>query len=253
MVAIVMGRQHAACGLLSGVGFTACLSGAPIGIRALVVIVSGGAALLPDLDHPSATAARSLGVVTRLLAHGVDHLSLMIYHATRSPGDVADRRSGHRLFTHTWPACLLAGLLVGFLAVVSTVALAVTCGLLAGLLALGFRTAGFGIAVSTLAGSWWLLDHYSGWSWTVPVAVTVGCIVHTLGDWVTNSGVPLLWPLVSQGKRWRLVHAPVTFSAGDAVETRLVAPLLVVCLVVSTAQVTGVLPAVISAVSKGVS
>lgn len=248
-----MGRQHATCGLIAGVGMAAVLGSAPFGVRALLVIVSGGAALLPDLDHPQATAARSLGLLTKLVAHGVDRVSLTIYHATRSPGDPHDRHSGHRLFTHTVPGCLLAGLFVGLLAVLSPIALAVSCGLLGGLLALGFRSAGFPLAATTTAVSWWVFDQHPGWSWTVPVTVSVGCVIHSLGDWVTNSGVPLLWPLVSQGKRWRLVHAPVTFSAGDEVETRLVAPLLVLCLVASAAQVTGVLPVVIAAVSKGVS
>lgn len=243
----MMGRQHCASALLAGVGLAACVPSAPWPIRALVVVVTGGAGLLPDLDHPSATAARSLGLLTKLIARGVDTVSLAVYHATRSPGDAASRHSGHRLLTHTWPGCLLAGVIAGLLVLVSPIAGAVLCGLLGGLMALGIRQAGFPIAAVTSVVAWFTLDQHSGWSWLVPVAVLLGCVVHTLGDWLTNSGVPLLWPMASQGKRWRLVTAPVTFAAGDHIEKNLVAPLLVIGLVVATAQVTGVLPAAITA------
>lgn len=241
-----MGRQHAACGLLVGVGFTAVVPSAPIGLRVLLVIVSGGAALLPDLDHKQATAARSLGLLTKLIAIGVDRVSLAIYHATRTRGDVADRHSGHRLVTHTVPGCLLAGLFVAGLAVISPVALAVICGLLGGLLALGFRYAGFGLAVSTAGVAWWVLDTYPSWSWTVPVAVSVGALVHSLGDCLTNSGCPVLWPIVRHGKRWENVRAPITFAAGDSVETMLVAPALFISLVIAVASVSGVTGYVLS-------
>lgn len=81
----------------------------------------------------------------------------------------------------------------------------------------------------------------------MPVAVSLGCLVHVLGDWLTDSGVPLLWPVVSQGKRWRLVRSPAPFSAGDHVETGIVRPLLWAGLLVSVSCVTGVLPVLVSA------
>lgn len=242
-----MGRQHALSTLLVGVGMTALIPAAPIPVRVLMVIVTGGAGLLPDLDHPQATAARSLGWVTKLIAHGVDRMSLAIYHATKTPDDVADRKSGHRLFTHTWPGALLMGVLAAVSAAVSPVSSVVVSAILAGLLALGLRVAGVGIAAGAGVLAWIVAAQYPGWWWVVPVAVVAGCLAHVGGDWVTNSGVPILWPFVSKGKRWRLVHAPVTFAAGDSVETMLVAPLLLVSLVLATATVTGVLPAVVSA------
>jgi membrane-bound metal-dependent hydrolase YbcI (DUF457 family) len=244
----MMGRQHASSALLAGVGLAACVPSAPWPIRGLVVIVCGGAGLLPDLDTPAGTAARSLGLVTRWLARAVDAASLLIYHATRSPADVSDRRSGHRTATHTVPACLLAGATVGLLGLLHPVAGAVCCALLGGLLACGYRKAGGLLAVSTGLVAWWTLTSYSGWSWLVPLAVTLGCLVHVGGDWLTNSGVPLLWPIRSQGKRWRLVRSPAPFAAGDHVETGIVRPLLWVALAVAVSAVTGVLPVLLSAV-----
>lgn len=213
-------------GVLAGIGIAASVPSAPPAWRLLVVAVTGGAALLPDLDHPSATAARSLGIVTGLVAVAVDAASLAIYRATRMGGDPAERQSGHRLVTHTVPGCLLASLVAASLCLVHPIAGAVLCCLLAGLLSLGLRLLGCGLG--TLGGllAWWSLDHEGGWWWLVPLAVLVGCLVHVLGDTITDSGTPLLWPLVRGGRRWRLVTTPVTFAAGDDVELFAVAPLL---------------------------
>lgn len=249
-VVAVMGKSHATCGLISGVGLAALVPTAPWPIRALVVVTAGGASLLPDLDHPAATAARSLGWFTKVIAIGIDQASLALYYATAAAGDHPERKSGHRLATHTVPFCLLAGGLVALLGLVSPVAVAVACALLAGLLAQGIKVAGTGLFWCAGAVSWWVFSHDPGWSWLVSVAVTVGCLIHIWGDWCTNSGVPVLWPLVSQGKRWRLVHAPVTFAAGDAVETGLVRPLLVVGLVVAVGWETGLLGVVVEAIRE---
>jgi hypothetical protein len=43
---------------------------------------------------------------------------------------------------------------------------------------------------------------------------------------MTNSGVPLRWPLERDGKRWELTRAPVTFSTGHEIEANVVTPLL---------------------------
>ena len=246
-----MGRQHCLTGVLAGVGVAACVPGASVGWRLLVIAVTGGAALLPDLDHPSATAARSLGFVTRVLAKGVDLASLAVYHATREGVDPTERHSGHRLVTHTVPGELLASLVAASLCLLHPVAGAVLCALLAGLMSLGLKVAGGVFAAASGFTGWFLLDRESGWWWLVPVAVFVGCVVHILGDTVTNSGTPLLWPLRSQGRRWRLVTTPVTFAAGDAVETLLIAPLLVVGVALASGGLLGVWPVLWAAVMRG--
>jgi len=252
-VGAMMGRQHACCGLLVGVALAGLVPSAPLPVRGLVVAVAGGAALLPDLDHPGATAARSLGLLTRVIAHAVDWVSLTVYHATRAPGDPAERRSGHRTLTHTVPGCLLPGLLLTVAGLLWPVSLAVACSLLTGLLALGLRRAGLLLLVVSSVVSWWTLTTYPGWWWLVSVAVSCGCLVHLAGDWVTEAGVPLLWPLQSEQCRWRLLTAPVTFPAGSPVETQIVAPLLLLGLLVEAFWATGLLGAVVAAVSPEVS
>lgn len=232
------------CGLISGVVLGAVVPSAPWPIRALVVVTAGGASLLPDLDHPSATAARSLGLLTKLIAHGVDHLSLILYYSTATAGDPPERKSGHRLATHTVPFCLLAGGLVALLGWVSPIADALCVALLAGLLAHGIKVAGTGLFWTAGAVSWWVFAHDPGWSWLVSLAVAVGCLIHLWGDWLTNSGVPVLWPLVSQGKRWRPVHAPATFAAGSPEETAIRWLLLYPSLLLAVAWETGLLAAI---------
>jgi membrane-bound metal-dependent hydrolase YbcI (DUF457 family) len=45
----------------------------------------------------------------------------------------------------------------------------------------------------------------AGWLGT---AVTLGMLVHALGDAVTESGAPLLWPLPIRRRRWYPVGGP---------------------------------------------
>jgi membrane-bound metal-dependent hydrolase YbcI (DUF457 family) len=63
-----------------------------------------------------------------------------------------------------------------------------------------------------LAGLRWPV--LGGW-WWLGLPLGVGCLVHTLGDWCTTFGVPLLWPFVSRGRRWRRVGAPLRFGTGS--------------------------------------
>jgi membrane-bound metal-dependent hydrolase YbcI (DUF457 family) len=234
-----MARGHALVGLLGGVGYSALLPAAPLPIRALAVVVTGGAALLPDLDHKNATAAKSLGLLTKLIGAGIDRLAVAVFYATRAPGDPVEKNGGHRLLTHTVPWCLLIGGIAGVLGWVYPVSLVAVCGLLVGLLGLGFRVAGCSLLVIATLVAAVAFTQYPGWSWTVSVAVALGGLLHLVGDWLTPSGIPVLFPLVSAGQRWRMVSAPVTFRAGDAVETALVTPLLAVGLLGAVAWETG--------------
>src|SRR5690606_1942141 len=172
---------------------------------------------------------RSGGFATRLLARGIDAASLAIYHATREGGDPAERRSGHRLVTHTIPGCLLASLVVASLCLLHPAAGGVVACLLARLLCLGLRKAGGGVALAAGGVAVWVLTQHFAWWWVLPVASFLGCLVHILGDTVTNSGTPLLWPLARGGRRWRLLTTPWTFGAGGAFELVIVAPCLLVC------------------------
>lgn len=245
-----MGRSHTLSGLLAGCGLVA-LTSAPWPVETLAVAACGGGALLPDLDHPSSKVARSLGPVTRWLARRVADLAVATYHATRLEGDPPDRESGHRLLTHTLPACAAVGVVVALLVFAGPPAAAVTCGLLTALMAAGIQTAGVGLALAGGAGGWWVAQHHPGWWWLVAAAVAVGAAVHVAGDACTNSGVPALWPVVVDGRRWYRVTTPVTLDTGGDGERELVTPALTVACVAAAVGVSGLAGVLVTAVGGG--
>lgn len=247
----MLGRNHILGALTAGVGLAAAIPHAPLPVRGLVVAITGGAGLLPDLDHPSGKAARSLGFVTKLLAAGVASLSLTLYHATATDEDSPDRMNGHRTVTHTVPGAVGFGVAAGVAVVVHPVAGAVVGGFMCGLMALGFRSLGVGFTVAGGGVTWWTLTHIPGWWWAVPVAVALGSLTHSVCDAATNSGVPLCWPFTVHGQRWYKVRTPATFATGGPVESTAVTPVLWVTLVVAVGVTTGVLPGVVAAVAGG--
>lgn len=241
-------------GLILGVAVAGVMGGAPLPVRLLVVPVAGGAALLPDIDKPGSRVARSLGPITWVISKGVAWLARSVYHATRADGDSDRDNGGHRRFTHTIPGCCLFGVVVGVAVRVHPAAGAAVLALLVGLMALGFRSLGAGFTGVGAVGSWVVVSHYPGWWWVWPLLVTVGSFVHCVGDTVTRSGTPMLWPLTRDGQRWFPVRTPATFVTGGPVEAAAVTPVLWVVFVVAVGVTTGVLPVVarlVSAVLRG--
>src|SRR5690606_24759534 len=72
--------------------------------------VCGGAALLPDLDHPSSIASRRFVVASWVASHVVRPLSALIYDLTKGPRDTG--RGSHRGITHTIAGAALLGMAV---------------------------------------------------------------------------------------------------------------------------------------------
>jgi membrane-bound metal-dependent hydrolase YbcI (DUF457 family) len=52
------------------------------------------------------------------------------------------------------------------------------------------------------------------------VAVGAGCVVHLLGDVITRAGVPILWPIPTGRRMWRMIGVPnaLAVSVGGRVE-----------------------------------
>lgn len=213
-----MGHSHAVSGALAW-----CVAGPLLASRGLVdldpsvyatgALITAGAALLPDLDHPDATIAHSLGPLTQGVAVGV-----------------AAATGGHRKGTHT----LLAAAAVWF----AMWALAVYAGM-PGQLAVTFLLAALALKALHLAptgGLWsWAaialqsaavtgvvyLFGPTSWAW-LPWAVTLGYITHLVGDSLAGSaGVPWLLPLTR-----RRFAVPLLPSTGGLLETKVVVPLM---------------------------
>lgn len=234
---MVMGPTHAmsgaAAGLLAGPGLAAA-AGHPMTVQSslLAAAVCAGSALLPDIDCPTSTVARSFGVVSKVVSHAVDNVAVVVYAVTRGRHDEV-RHSGHRTLTHTLLGAIGTGVgvsalcaRVGKWAVLATLVITL-CLAVRGLLADWAKKEGWivttGTAVAGTALAWWTLP--AGSYWWLGGAVTLGMVLHDLGDAITKAGVPLLAPLPLGGKRWlEFTTGPFAIRAGGRVECALVLP-----------------------------
>jgi hypothetical protein len=93
----------------------------------------------------------------------------------------------------------------------------------------------------------WVPGGTAGTAGWLGTAVALGMLVHAVGDAITESGAPLLWPLPIRGRTWYPVGSPhaARFRTGGPVEAWVVAPALTVAtLVLAVLVVPGVLPVV---------
>jgi membrane-bound metal-dependent hydrolase YbcI (DUF457 family) len=231
----MMGRTHALTGWCAGLAVAPLLGATGLVDAVLVAATTAGYALLPDLDHPGARASRLLGPITGTVSVGVRSGSRWLYERTRGPRDER-HRGEHRHGTHTIAFAVLAGTLTW----VGT-SWAGTAGVL-GVLVLGTALAvdalgDWLLPVVLVAGMVWLgtaggdaAGALAGLSGTLGVAVGVGCLVHCLGDALTLSGCPVLWPMRIRGETWFEVRPPRgwRFRTGGVVEQLVVVPLFVV-------------------------
>ncbi|WP_199431460.1 metal-dependent hydrolase [Qaidamihabitans albus] len=245
----MMGRTHALTGWCAGLGLAPVVGiGSPA--QALVfAATTAGFALLPDLDHPGARASKLLGPLTGVVSWLLRKASSGLYAVTKGPRD--ERHSGtHRHLSHT---VLFAAALGGATAAGTAaggpwvVAGVVLFGLLLAEDALGDWL----LPVAGGAVVWWVhenspnalgqLDAVSG---LLGIAVAAGCVTHCLGDALTESGCPFLFPLPIAGETWYELRPPgwLRFRTGKGVENRLVFP---VCTVVAVLLVPGVWPALV--------
>ncbi len=255
----MMGPSHA----LSGAAFWLAGSWAlnqfagyeqsPLAVAVGTAVCAGGA-LLPDLDlsgkvtanKGGATVARTFGVVSLFVAEVVEKLSLGVYTATRLSRD-PKRDNGHRTFTHT---LVFAGL-VGW----GTTALCTRYGKWAVVSILFFM---IGLALRGIFDEW---AERAGWvvvtlvaagatAYTITtlpagrgypmlgLAVGVGCVVHLLGDIITAAGIPVLWPIPTGRRMWRMIGVPnsVAVKVGGKVEAGLRVAFAVVCILTVVAM-----------------
>jgi len=238
----MMGPSHALSGAAAWLAGSWALdqyagySQSPLTV-AVGTTVCAGAALLPDLDlsgkvtrnQGGATVARTFGVFSLFVAEVIEKVSLGVYTATRLSRDPR-RNNGHRTFTHTLPFAALVGW--------GTTALAAHYGkwavvgiifFMAGLALRGLfdewaERAGWVIVTICSGVIAWLtaasLDGDRGYP-MLGFAVGVGCFVHLLGDIITSAGVPILWPIPTGRKMWRMIGVPngMAVRVGGKTET----------------------------------
>ncbi|MEV5505533.1 metal-dependent hydrolase [Streptomyces orinoci] len=248
----MMGPAHSLSGAAAWLGLGAAMAaaGEPMPWPVLVVgaLICAGAALAPDLDHKSATIARAFGPVSRVLCELIDKLSHAVYQATRGQGDPR-RNGGHRTLTHTalWAVLIGAGssalaVLGGRWAVLGILFVHLVLAV-EGLLWRFARTA-HDVMVWLLgaAGAWilaeilnrpgngagWLFGDGREYLW-LGLPILLGALVHDIGDALTVSGCPILWPLPIARKRWYPLGPPkpMRFKAGSWVELKVLTPVFI--------------------------
>lgn len=244
----MMGPAHSLSGAAAwlGAGAAAAAFDHPMPWPVLVggAFICAGAALAPDLDHKAATISRAFGPISKGLCGITDKLSSAVYKATKMKGDPR-RSGGHRTLTHTWVWALLLGAGTSALAVFggrwAVLAVLFVHMVLAieGLLWRAARVSSDVLVWLLGAASAWILSDIltkqgSDWLFTQPgqeflwlgVPVVLGALVHCVGDALTVSGCPVLWPIPIGRKRWYALGPPkfMRFRAGAWVEVKVLMP-----------------------------
>jgi membrane-bound metal-dependent hydrolase YbcI (DUF457 family) len=259
---VATGPTHAMSGLLAWSAVTALATDHSLGQlnpRTWVVgaILATGAALLPDLDHPSSTVSRTFGSISQGVSSGMNALSHGVYRLTRTRRD-SNRDGGHRGLTHTLVFAMIAAVITT--AVVQTsqkwalpVLMFVFCGLaVRGILhkwhprkdSLMITLVSAGLTALCLL---WTDQTSSANAAACGVAVAIGCAAHYIGDAITEQGCPFLWPLPLGGKTWFPVAPPkiLRMQTGGKVEMVVIGPLITVASVYLSAvalQRAGAIP-----------
>lgn len=219
----MLGRTHASSGVVLALAAVPALTSLGVVGNAwtvpLLVAAAAGGAMCPDLDHPRATVARSVGPVTGLLSRFVDQLS-----------------GGHRHGTHSLLGAAIFTGITGLLMEIGGLAAGLWCGFL---FAVGFAALQLGFSkrsmlvhtIVSLAVGVLLVRLATADALLVPLDLVtwgfgIGYVSHLLTDALTKEGVPLLYPLVKT--RFRVAD----ITTGQFFERSVLSPLLMVAAVV---------------------
>lgn len=183
--------------------------GLPVVDTALLAGVTMLGAYVPDIDHRGSTITRGVPVVGRVASWVVRGASRAVYAATKGAED-EDCSGEHRHLSHTVVFAVVLGAVAGWV-------------------------------VALVGGA-----HLG---WLVGLGLAAGCVAHCLGDALTCSGCPFLWPLPIRGETWFELRPPrfLRFRTGGPVETFLVAPALTVACVLLAPGVWPVIGPVVEA------
>jgi membrane-bound metal-dependent hydrolase YbcI (DUF457 family) len=241
----MLGRDHALSGAVVFAALAPTLH-VHVAYLAAGVVLTAGAGVLPDIDHPDSTISRSFGFLTEWFAWLVDKLSGGHRHGTHSLlgimvftaatygaglfqlSEPKAATSGHIVFSwHIAPAALVLALL--YSAALRALHIGGHFGDLIGI----------GAALVTCFTGADLTQLPVG-SWHVPLlaaATALGCAAHIAGDELTHGGCPLFWPLSMH--EFHLLPRPLQITTAKLCETWVIFPLLLVGLAVAVWHATG--------------
>lgn len=224
----MLGHDHALSGALAFAAAAPLLHVTGVHLAAAVVLTAG-AGVLPDVDEPGSTIARTFGFFTGAFAWVVHQVS-----------------GGHRKGTHSLLGVAIMGLAAlgagnwqaGAAATSRHPELwwhLVPAGLILGLLySAGFRALhigghhgdafGLALAAVTIWHGWDLALVTPGHVPVLALCVALGMLAHIAGDMLTHDGCPLLYPLSRH--EFGLLPQPVRITTNKLAERWVVSPLL---------------------------
>lgn len=206
----MMGRTHATSGVVLALATLPLINmvsskyGFPAvtGYSAVVTAVTAaGGAMSNDFDHGHASAAQSLGPITKVLARIVGVLSGGHRHGTHSLLFVP--AIGYLTYFIGMAGGIWYGLWIAFWFAVASAAMH-----------LDFDRVTIRHTLVCLVGGLALV-YFTSTQFVPPIAaaygMSIGALAHILGDMLTKEGCPLFWPIVptrfrfaalTTGKRW---------------------------------------------------
>jgi membrane-bound metal-dependent hydrolase YbcI (DUF457 family) len=224
----MLGHDHALSGALAFAAVAPMLhvSGTQLAVG---TALTAGAGVLPDIDEPGSTIARTFGFLTGAFAwivhlisgghrkgtHSLLGIALLTAGAVAAGSwhaGAAATREHPTLWWHLVPAGLILALLF------SAAFRALNIG--------GHHGDLFGIALAALV-LWRGWDLLEVTSWQVPalaVCVALGMLAHVAGDMLTHDGCPLLYPLSRYD--FGLLPEPVRITTNKLAERWVISPLL---------------------------
>lgn len=224
-------------------------------ISAIIIII--GSALMPDLDAVKSTSINVLGFIGAGLSTAMRGFSSIVQGLIKGPYDKSS--DPHRGFWHTLvSAFLVGGLFAGLTSInVEVFTFRDNSITVATLIVLLILYISIKLALASLFKSFYnknknstgklgmtigafavsailvvLLPSNIDYTW-VGGAVTFGWIAHLLGDMMTVSGVPILFPLKIKGKRWWDIRLPLGIKAGGFIETAVLIPMFSIVIIIS--------------------
>lgn len=181
----MMGRTHALSGTLAFGGATLAYH-YDVPDMVFGIVFATGAALYPDLDHKNATMTKSCGPLSWVICRVFGWIF-----------------GGHRHGTHSiFFAALVTGAAHVALTYRHTIAggivLSVMMALALASLVRLFRIKGWLDDLAAIVACPVIVFGTSLDLSIVPMALGFGCLVHTVGDCLTDHGCPVFWPVSSR-------------------------------------------------------
>lgn len=227
------GRTHAMQGAIVGLAVPACFQTLfgytpPLPAVLLGAVLCTGGALIPDLDTLSSTATSSFGPATDLVSKMLRWLSRLVFRLTATRTDRARTKGTHRGLTHTLVFAIALGAATAWLAgygfpAVLAIMFVVSFLALRGLPPVEKNLTDVLTAAAITGLTWLTVDVTALPGWWVGAAIGTGALTHTLGDAITDKGVPLLAPIPLGNRTWRPLGTPrlLRISTGHWVELKL--------------------------------